>query len=56
VPWYSTLATNDAAAVLTGQLFDNLGRWYSGSLDEQRLSALLAALGPDQQVLDLDGK
>ena len=37
--WYSVNATNDAAAKLGGQPFDNHARVYSGSLDDSALNA-----------------
>lgn len=40
--WYNVFATNDAASTLGGNPFDNIGRIYSGSLDDVRLNASVA--------------
>ncbi len=51
VLWYSTLATNNAAEVLTGQPFGNTARWYSGSLDDAALNAGVARFAADPAAL-----
>ena len=40
--WYNVFATNDATLVLGGQPFDNVGRVYSGSSQDEALNALVA--------------
>ncbi len=42
VLWYNVFATNDAAAKLGGNPFDNTQRWYSGSRNDLRLNRLVA--------------
>ena len=49
--WYSTLATNNAAEVLTGQPSGNTDRWYSGSLDDAALNAGIARFAPEPAAL-----
>jgi len=51
VLWYSTLATNNAAEVLTGQPFGNVDRWYRGSLDDAALNTGVARFAADLAAL-----
>jgi hypothetical protein len=52
VLWYNVLATNDARAKLAGQPFDNQGRLYQGSTDDQALNAAVQRFSADQAALD----
>lgn len=36
--WYGVFSTNDAAAKLGGNPYGNIGRWYSGSIDDLQLN------------------
>jgi len=55
--WYSVFATNDAKAKLGGQPFDNRTRsgkpyTYTGSLDDDRLNAMVQHFSADQAALN----
>ena len=45
--WYNVIGTNDASAKLGGQPFDNQGRVYSGSADDDALNAAVARFTAD---------
>ncbi len=51
VLWYNVFATNNAIDVLGGQPFDNVGRVYSGSYDDQALNAGVQRFAADPQAL-----
>ena len=50
--WYSVFATNDGSQILGGQPFDNIGRSYSGSSQDETLNALVARFAADANARD----
>ncbi|MGH2521729.1 MAG: serine aminopeptidase domain-containing protein [Anaerolineales bacterium] len=52
VLWYNVFATNDAIAKLGGQPFDNMGRVYTGSLNDTQLNATVQHFSADPAALD----
>jgi hypothetical protein len=51
VLWYNVFATNDAHATLGGNPYDNIGRIYHGSSDDQRLNVMVARFAADQTAI-----
>jgi len=49
--WYNVFATNDAAAKLGGQPFDNRTRFYRGSLDDTALNQAVARYDADPAAI-----
>ncbi len=52
VLWYNVFSTNDARQVLGGQPFDNQGRYYKGSRDDQDLNRKVARFSAEPQALE----
>ncbi len=50
--WYNVFATNDATQVVGGKPFDNIGRSYSGSSQDEALNALVARFAADANARD----
>lgn len=49
--WYQVVGTNDAAAKLGGQPFDNLRMWYRGSDNDWQLNMQIQRIGADPAAL-----
>ena len=49
--WYNVFATNDATTTLGGNPYGNIGRVYSGSLNNSRLNAKVARFGESSEAL-----
>lgn len=51
VLWYNVFATTDAQATLGGNPYGNIGREYTGSLDDARLNAMVARFAASPTAL-----
>lgn len=49
--WYNVFATNDATETLGGNPYANIGRVYTGSLNDSRLNAKVARFAESSQAL-----
>lgn len=49
--WYNVFATDDAAATLGGNPYDNIGRSYEGSFNDKKLNALVQRFAASPSAL-----